>query len=197
MSLLSLFFDVTSKRLVNSLTNSGFFRLPPLYTEDTLDIELMVVKRSSYAKAPFFSVVDIANYALVISVGVAGTVRASQNVWTKNDANNLFSGQLPLDTAGINALANGTEQIFEIRLFDGTSYTRGQEICTINKSVALSGALAVVAGDTALGKIEASEIYMPYELPAGRGITLVSDDGNKKTLLYLDDDGTVRWVNLT
>lgn len=197
MSLLSLLFEVGSKRLVSSLTNSAPFLLPELNQEDSLTIDLSVVQRTNNITPPFFSYVDIANYALFIAVGTVGNVNASQNTWTKNTENTTFSGVLPLNTNGINSLADGAQQIFEIRLFDGTSYFRCQQLVTIKKSIALSGALAVPADDTALGAAEAAQIYVPYEPAAGRGLTFTSPDGTKKQLLYLDNDGTPRWLNLT
>ena len=197
MSLLSLFFEVGAKRLVSGLNSAGAILLPDLNQEDSLTIDLSVVQRTNNITPPFFSYVDIANYALFIAVGTVGSVNASQNTWTKNTDNTVFSGVLPLNTSGINSLADGAQQIFEIRLFDGTSYFRCQQLVTVKKSIALSGALAVPADDTALGAAEASQIYVPYELPAGRGLTFTSPDGTKKQMLFLDNDNTPRWVDLS
>ena len=198
MALLTLFFDVSSKQLVRSLINGGRYDLPPFHTEDTLDIDLTIVRRLNYTTPPYFSIISNANYALEIAIGTACTVRAGGPglVWTKNSDNSIFSGQIPLNTSGINGLADNASQIFEIRLFDGTGYNRCQAPCRIIKSVALAAALAVIPSDTALGKIEASEIYMPYELPPGRGYILTSADSTKKILHYLDNDGTERAVNV-
>ena len=181
---------------MNNLNNSGLFVLPDIHQEDSLAIDLSVVNRINFATPPYFSLVNIANYALQISIGTPGVVNASQNVWTTNGDNTVFSGVLALNTAGINALLNGASQTFEIRLLNLTNYYRGHATVRYRKSIALAGTLSVPAGDTALGKIEAAEMYMPYELPAGRGITMVSADGAQKQLLYLDNDGTPRWVNL-
>lgn len=198
MAFLTLYFDLASQRLVNSLNNSGQFVLPDIHQEDSLAIDLSVVNRINFATPPYFSLVNIANYALQIAIGTPGVVNASQNVWTTNSENTVFSGVVQLDTAGINALADGASQIFEVRLLNLTNYYRGHFSVRYRKSVAVvAGSLATPPGDTALGKIEASEMYMPYELPAGRGITLVSEDGLQKQLLYLDNDGTPRWVALT
>jgi hypothetical protein len=197
MACLTLYFDLASQRLVNSLNNSGLFVLPNAYQEDRWAIDLSVVNRISYATPPFFSLVSIANYSLQISLGTAGNALASQNTWTTNTDNTVFSGVLALDVAGISALADNASLLFETRLLNLTNYYRGQAPVIYRKSVALAGTLSVVPGDTALGKTEASEMYMPYELPPGRGITLVSADGLQKQLVYLDNDGTPRWVNLS
>lgn len=197
MSLLILNFDVLNKRLVRSISNSGLFQIPDIHQEDQISIQLNTLQQISYLSAPFFSAFNIANFALQISIGTAGVVNASQNLWTKNTDNTQFFGTLNLNTAGINALADGVQRIFEIRLTSATEAYHFQQYVTYHKIVAATGALAVIPDDRGLGAIEASEIYMPYELPAGRGYTLVSADGTKKILHYLDNDGTERAVNLT
>lgn len=197
MSLLRLYFDLTSKRLVNSLNNSGEYRLPDIHQEDKWSIEFSACQRINYATPPFFSLFGLGTFALTISVGTVGVANASQNVWTANADNTVLSGVLNLNTAGISALADGATQIFEVKLVSATeSYICQQEV-TYHKIVAPTGTLATPASDRALGAAEAAEIYVSYEMPAGRGITFVSEDGTKKQVLYLDNDGTPRWVNLT
>lgn len=197
MPFLTLYFDLASQQLVKGLNNSGQFALPDIHQEDSLAIDLSVVNRINFAAPPYFSLVNIANYSLQISIGTPGVVNASQNVWSTNSDNTVFSGVLALNTAGINALADKASQTFEVRLLNLVNYYRGHARVTYRKSVALAGSLVAPPGDTALGKIEASEMYVPYELPDGRGLTFTSADGTKKQILYLDDDGTPRWLNLT
>src|ERR1051325_11017712 len=140
MALLNLFFDVVSKRLVTSASKGGVFQMPDLFQEDALTIDLTVLQRTNVGDPATFAVVNIANYALLVAIGTAGNALAVQATWTKNGDNSIFSGVLALNVAGINALADGAAQIFEVRIFDGTSYYRTQVPCVIRKSVALTGA---------------------------------------------------------
>lgn len=197
MSLQRIYFDLTSKRLVNSLNNSGEYRLPEIFQEDQWSIEFSAVQRVSYATPPFFSLFGLGTFALTISVGTVGVSNASQNSWSYNADNTVLTGILNLNTAGISALADGAAQLFEVKLASATETYRYYQQTLYRKIVAPTGTLSTPPGDAALGRIEAAEVYVPYELPAGRGITFVSEDGLQKQVVYLDNDGTPRWVNLT
>jgi hypothetical protein len=189
MSLLNPFFDVTSKRLVISLSNSGLFQLPDPYQEDQWSITLAPCYRISTTQAPFFAPFNIANFALAVYVGTIGTTNTQQINWTKTDDYH-FEGVLDFNTAEINALATGTQQIIEMRLSSATETYRLQQTVTYKKIVNPTGTLAVPVGDRALGAAEAAQIYVPYELPPGLGLTLVSPDGTKKNLLKTENDGS-------
>lgn len=163
MALLSLNFDIQSKQLVFSETNPSPFTLPPLHQEDGPSIEFRALKRVRQNATPFYERINFTGYDLLISVGIAGNIYASASSWTASDGGQLLTGRLDLNTVGISGLADGTQAIFEIRLFDGTGYYRGQTPCFIKKSVAVSGALQPVVNDTALGIREASRTYLPQQ----------------------------------
>lgn len=192
MGLLALYFDVTSKVLRRGLQDEDVFLLPDLHQEDSPTIELNVIKRNSYdALTQHFSRVSLSGYSLQISVGSAASVLASQNVFTLSGDGYTLSGAVGLNTAGINALADGTTQIFEIRLSDGTNFYRLQTSCVIKKSVALAASLSVPATDTALGRIEAASTYIPSN--DARSFTMLSlPNGSKRFLVYFHDDGSFR-----
>lgn len=163
MALLNLYLDTQSKRLVFSETQPVSFVLPDLHQEDSPTIEFRALKRIRQTTAPFFERIPLNGYDLLISVGIAGTIYASAGTWAASDGNTLLTGRLDLNTAGITALADGTEVIFEIRLFDGVGYYRAQQVCRIKKSVATVSTLQPVVNDIALGKTEASRTYMPLQ----------------------------------
>ena len=194
MALLSLFFDVTSCKLVRGLHDASVFSLPEFHQEDTLTIEVTPVKRVGWIFPPFFGYVGIGGYSLYAAIGSAGTVLASQDEggFTKDVAYHTFTGSINLNTAGINALADGTEKTFELRLFDGTNYYRCQSLCRIRKSVALAAALATTPSDVALGAKTADALYMRKKGKPGEGVELTSEDGTKSALIWLDNDGTIR-----
>jgi hypothetical protein len=197
MALLDLFYDVTANRLVISQTNAGAFTFPPLYQEDTPDLSLMVLKRNAIFATrnnPTYSVVNVGSYGLQVSIGSAGTILAAQDTWA-NDGT-TFTGTLALNTSGINSLADGAATKIEIRL-SGPSFYRTQLECKIYKSVALSGAVVPIPGDTPLGVKQAEASFVSYTIPPGKPILWQSKDGTKKTLQYLHDDGEMRFVKLT
>jgi hypothetical protein len=163
MALLNLFLDTQSKRLVFSETQPVPISLPDLNQEDSFTIDFRALKRIRQGVAPFFERIGLVGYDLLISVGTANSILASASSWTASDGNTLLSGRLDLNTAGIAALADGAQVIFECRLFDGVGYYRSQNVCTVKKSVALVGGMQPVVNDQALGKLEASRTYLPVQ----------------------------------
>ena len=192
MALLPLNWDVVNNRLVIGETNAGVYQVRDLYQEDTYTIEFRAFKRIRETGSPIFEKVNLAGYALAVSVGTAANPLAQATAWTPSSDNYSLTGSLAMNTSGINGLSDGSSQIFEVRLYDGTGYNRGQQSVVVRKSVATSGALVSLPTDTALGSGEASRLYVKKEGAAGEGFILKSLDGTKKALIYLGDDGTLR-----
>lgn len=183
MALLSLNFDVQAGQLVFSETNPTPFTLPALHQEDGPTIEFRALKRIRQNASPFFERINFSGYDLLISVGTAGSILASATSWTASDSNDLLTGRLDLNTAGITGLADSTECIFEIRLFDGTGYYRGQQVCRVKKSVALTSSLQPVVNDIALGKREASRTYIPQY--RATGFTMIDEATSEEMVVRL------------
>lgn len=201
MALVDLFFDIKTQRLVNSIIDEGDFSIKKLYQEDTLEINLWVYKRDyTSVFGNMFTVEDISSTDLFVSVGDAGSVLASQGTFSKVNNNQTFSGKLALNTAGLIAVLTdaGVTKTFEIRLFKAPDiYYRTSFPITIYKSVALAAAVTTASTSPALSQNEAAATYVPFALPAGRGLKFTSEDGTKQGTLYLDNDGTFRIPGLT
>lgn len=183
MALLSLNFDVQSGQLVFSETNPTPFTLPPLHQEDGPTIEFRALKRIRQNSAPYFERINFSGYDLLISIGTAGSILASGSSWTASDGNTLLTGRLDLNTSGISLLADGSTAKFEIRLFDGTGYYRGQQDCTVRKGVALTSSLQPVVNDIALGKREASRTYVPQY--KATGFTMIDEATGEEMTIRL------------
>lgn len=199
MALLDLYFDLQTKRLVFSETNGRTATLPELYREDSFTIGFRALKRVRIVGTPLFERVNLSSYSLTISVGSADTplAQAGPSAWTVSDSGTLMTGTLSLNTAGINALADGTITLFEIKLSSGGEPYRGQFNVTIRKSIATSGALVSVGTDVALGVAEADRTYARHVGRAGEAIILTSDDGLKQGILRWDNDGSFRAEPIT
>lgn len=193
MALLPINFDVVTGQLVFSQNNLRVFQLPPLLQEDNITIDFRAFKRVRETIPPFFETITLSGYQLVISLGEPATPIANASSWTLGDSNRLLTGRLDLATSGVDALDDGAQTRFEVRLFDGTGYHSGQTVCTVKKKVATVGSLNPVVNDTALGKLEAARTYMKKEGAAGEGFILRSEDGLQRVLCYLHNDGSVRW----
>lgn len=195
-ALLPLNYDVLNKRLVMGFNNSDPFFLPQLIAGDTYTIEFSPLLPTGLALGNPFSRVAVAGLDLRISVGTEGQENAAANVWDPTESGNGLTGSLALTTALITALASGTAQIFQIRLFDGVGYNRGRFNTTIYKSVDTPGGTTPVPGDTSLGSIEAARVYVQKEGPPGAPIILQSRTTGKRVQLYVDDVHGFRVINL-
>lgn len=196
MALLDLYYDTISKELLHGLSGPAGFHLPPLRQEEGLTIALNVVKRANYfaGGGAMYQRINVNGYGLQISVSdvsAVATVLASQNSWTVSDPLGLFEGVLPLNTSGINALSDNAKIYFEIRLFDGTYYSGKRFPTTVEKAVAVVGSPQVIAGDTALGSLEAQRVYLLKNGSNGEGRIWRSEDGLQVKFQYLHNDGTL------
>jgi hypothetical protein len=189
-ALLPLFYDVVNKRLVLGINSPDPFTIPTLYQEDSYTIDFTALLPTGNQFNPIYSRLNLASYSLQISVGNAGVPLAIANAWTPSADLQMLSGVLQLNTAGMNGLDDGARVTFEIRLFDGTNYNRGQQVVTFRKSVGTTGALVPPASDTALGSLEAKRTYARKEGLPGEPIILTGLDGSQIQLTC--DAGALR-----
>lgn len=191
MAFLDLHFDTTAKRLVRGATDSGVFSIKELFQEDGLPIDLQLLRRASYFNDPLYEVLTVTGMGLMISVGSADSVLASQDVWSISEDGKHFEGCLELGTTGMNALADGAVVTLEVRvLLNGTTYYRTQQNVVWRKSVALAGAAAEPAVGTGITKEEANASYLPKT--DVMSFTMISRDSSKRALIYLDNDGSLK-----
>ena len=189
-SLLNLFYETNSDRLVRGLDDPADYRLRSLYEEDTLPISLTMVKEIPAAtEAPFFTRVPASGYGLYISVGLAGSVKADQAVWDTDDSGYIFSGTLDLNQPDLSALPDGSEVIMEIRLSSGTGYLRGQFRTRFYKAVATGAAVAAPPGDVALGQKQADQEFCRKVRKPGEHDIYVSKNGLYRRVVGCDDNG--------
>lgn len=199
MALVPLYFELLNKRLVTSLFDTSDYTVPPFRQEDTPVFDINVVRQTTQivlANQAAFEKVSMGGYSVYVSVGLAnGTPLVSASSSTLSSDNFTFKDvALPVVGAGIDALSDGASVYFEVRITDtATGRFFGRRFLTsIEKAVALSGSLATPFSDRAVALSELQLGYVPYRLPAGRGLEFVSADGTKSGILYLDNDGSFR-----
>jgi hypothetical protein len=198
MALLNLFFELQTKRLVFSETNGRTVILPDLYREDSFSIDFRALQRIRTIGSPLFNRVNLSGYSLTISVGVvADTPLAQASSWVASDSGTLLTGTLNMSTAGINALADQTSALFEVKLSSGAEAYRGQFNVVIRKSLATSGSIVTVVSDIALGVAEADRTYIRKQGRPGEAQVLTSDDGTKQGIIYWHNDGSFRAEAIT
>lgn len=163
--LLPINFVVNKKLLCFSEVDPAKILLPSFHQEDVVQIRFKALKHTSNTR-PFLEKLNLSGYALAIYVGTVGSIKASALAWTTVDNGYALDGELNLNTADINTALGSNSSVsltFEIVLSVGTvKYRMTQEI-TVKKSVAIAGSLVPVAGDTALGSLEAARKYAPLQ----------------------------------
>lgn len=183
MALLSLNLDTQLGKLVFSETQPVPFVLPDFFQEDSPTIEFKALKRVRLNSQPFYERTALTGYDLLISIGIAGTIYASAASWIASDSTTILTGRLDLNTASISALADNAEVIFEVKLSDGVGSYRAQQVCRVRKSVSTTGALQAVVNDIALGKREASRVYVPIN--GCTGFTMIDEVDGTKMIIRL------------
>ncbi len=188
MALLPLWFDVVNKRLVVSPSNPDPWFLPTLFNEDIHSIEFGALKPTGLPVNPYFTRITPTGYSLVISVGTSSSILAQQASFTPSSDALLLNGNLALNTAGINALADGATVFFEIKLTDSAGPITFQQSVIVKKRVASSGTLVPIAGDSALGALQAERQYVRKQGLAGERQIFVSQDGLSAVEMWLAND---------
>lgn len=188
MANLILYFEMLSKQLATSEQGQLGFQLPTFGQEDTLDLEISLMRRVNEIRQPLYEVENVAGWSLRVSVGsVLGTADATTITFNPDATGKKLLGQLALNTAGLNALADQSRIYFEIIASKGTSKYRKRFETLWEKAIYTSGSLVAPAGDTALGLIDANNRFVKREGAAGEGFILTSPAG-QRAYVYLRDD---------
>lgn len=160
--LLPINFVVNEKYLAFSETNPRKILIPSFNQEDILQIKFKALKRISES-FPFLEKLNLTGYALQISIGNVGSILANNITWNLTENGTALEGELNLNTAPLLAAltADSVNLIFEIILSTASVKYRMSQVVAVKKSVVLTGALVPPPTDTALGKLEATRLYVP------------------------------------
>lgn len=192
-----IFVNLSTKRLQVSDAKSGEFVLPQFNKYETVPFEVVIVEPSRIALGiDRYSRVDISNLSLSIALNDTfddASPLAYQNTFTKDEENNVFSGELAINTAALNSWLGSSDSkvaYFEIEIQEGTARNKiftGQ--VTVQNSVTQVGASVPSPIDEYLTKAQTSAQFVQKILPAGEQITITSPSGTYQRILGVDDGG--------
>lgn len=195
MANLRLYFDLLSKKLAIAKNGPYGYQLPPFRQEDVLELEISITRQIAFVISDF-ELVNLSGFALRASVGaVIGTSLSTVSSFTPDESNTKLTGALSLNVAGISALSDGATLYFEIIATDAVGTYGKRFTTTFEKAIYTSGSLVTPPDDVALGRAEASRLYLLKDSTSIPGETKlwVSANGTRRTLQYLDDDGTMKY----
>ena len=146
---LSLFVDIYNRKLVKSATSDFPVDLPTLFREDWIDLEITLVEPSGTITSPQ-TVVDVSSISIKAAIGNPDSdPEAFQNTFTKDTANNKYTGTLNINTTEMEqaftaASGNTIDRYFEIEV-EGPSnhfHTVLQKSITLHKDVIVNATVA-------------------------------------------------------
>jgi hypothetical protein len=189
-----LFVNFLKKTLQISDINGGAFILPPFNKYEAVPFEIVIVEPSSSRGIDRFTRMDVS--ALSLSVAINDTYDdasplAYQNTWTKDEVDNVFSGELSLNTAALNTYLGSDSSkaaYFEIAISEGTArsviYIAS---VTLQNAVTQSGAVVPTPVDEYYTKAQADSQFV-RKIENGF-VTVTSPGGTYQRVLGVDDGG--------
>ncbi len=194
MGLLALFFDTVSKKLVSGIDDPTTYAFAPYRQGDTPTFDITMLNRIK-GTYPFFARKSFGGWTATMAIGSVGaSLTSGVSAGLSSDNFTFQNIPLPLNTAGINALTDGQGGIYTELQFTEVAtgnYFGRRFDCSVEKAVLVPGAVITPAGDRALLLSEAQNGYVKRRGDAGASIELVSPDGTKTALIYVDNDGAL------
>ena len=192
-----LFVNWWTKQLQISDRNSGPFVLPAFQKYETVPFEIVIVEPAVEAAGlSRFNRVDISNLSISVAVNDtfdSATPLAYQPTWAKNEDENVFSAELELNTALVNAYIGSSDSktpYFEIEVQEGTARSKiFQASITLKNSVTTVSPAAPTPLDEYYTKQQAEAQFIRKVMGAGEQITMVSPSGNYLRILGVGDAG--------
>lgn len=172
---------------------------PPIFQKyETVPLQVVIVEPCSPWGPNNFVRVDITGISLTVAINDTlddATPLASQSTFTKVTATNTFTGELSLNTAGMNSYIGSNSEkaaYLEIECIEGASAR--PKIYT--NAITLRGSLLQVATTSPdtnqeyLTRQQMEGIFVPFRLKPGQTISIPSAGSVYERILGANDDGS-------
>lgn len=200
-----LYIDVSSNNLLVGLGANQLLQPAslPFYYGDTLPVQVFLLQRlttpNPAPSASQYSIVSTAGLSLSLYLTdglVGGTTYTNQLVWATDANNQYFYANLPMNTAGIQALVTAAG-LNPAKAYLQVGYTdTGSPISVLNKQIQIKvgippAGIVIPPGFNALSVEVANASYFPLQPVAGLSLQLKSPNGKIFVLQIVDQpDGS-------
>jgi hypothetical protein len=192
-----LFVNWFTKSLQISNTNGGLFVLPEFNKYETVPFAITIVEPALNARGvDRFSTVSIAPLSLSVAIHSGfDTVSplAYQTTWTKDQTNNIFSGELALNTSAMNTFIGSgdtAQGYLEIEIQEGTARSKIYRAqVDLKNAVTQVGSAVPTPVDEYLTKAQTTAQFWPKVGRAGEQVTITSPGGIYQRIFGVDDGG--------
>lgn len=158
-----------------------------------MNITVMTVATNANAYSPFTKFVPHSGLSMVCKVALANGTILSSGTSTYNSGTDTLDLVMDFNTAEMVAAITGQTSIspyIEFELNDGSNkLTAYQATITVKKEYIVSGAASPNPLDVYLTESQSNGRFVRKIGQAGESITLMSPDGTKQCLLYIDNAG--------
>jgi hypothetical protein len=192
-----LFVNWFTKTLQISDTNGGIFVLPAFNKYETVPFAITIVEPALNSRGiDRFSRVDISPLSLSLAIHSGfdtASPLAYQTAWTKDETENVFSGELALNTAGMNAAIGSSDTVvgyFEIEIQEATARSKIYRAqVDLKNAVTQVTSTAPTPADEYLTKNQTIAQFAAKVGRAGEQFTLTSPSGLYQRVIGVDDGG--------
>lgn len=191
-----LFVNKETKTLQISDRNGGPFQLPRFTKYETVPLAITIVEPDLTAVGVNrFARVDISPLALTVSINDTlddATVLVQQTSWTKDEIDNVFSGELAMNVANMNSYVGSNSTVsayLEIEWSESTARSKVVIPITIENAVTQPGSAGPAPATEYYTKAEVDALFLSNILGPGRQITITSPANAYQRILGVDDGG--------
>ncbi len=192
-----LFVNFPDKKLQVSDMNGGSVQLSSFTKYETVPIQVVLVEPDlTSSRLDRFNRIDISPLSLSVAINSvydSAAPLALLTVWSKDETENVFSGELALNTALLNTYlgSDSTKTAYlEIEVQEGTARTKvfiGQ--ITLQNAVTQVSSVAPTPNDEYYTKAQIVAQFVPRVMEAGGQLTITSPGNLKQRVIGVDDGG--------
>lgn len=202
-AIIDIYLDLRNRKLVSSsqasgINGAGDWQFPRVWNNESLNMRwhFLELDQSSNPRTPN-AIVAVSGLALTVSIfditGATTLATTAPGGWTADVSANTLSGQLNLNTGPMATAFSGVTSInalLEVQIVSATGINAFRTQIAIDKSFIASAVPGSITSASYMTREEILAICVKYVgNPDGAGIELISEDGTKTGLLYIDNDG--------